>query len=132
MTRPFIRLGDKTDHGGVVTTASTNWHIYGKPVAHVGDLVSCPKCKGVFPIIEGASDMGISEKQIARQGDRTACGARLIASQTMAGWDGDSGSGEGASDPAALIQKQEGESHTLCLSCLAKAAATGESVVVRG
>ncbi|MBJ7264935.1 MAG: PAAR domain-containing protein [Burkholderiaceae bacterium] len=58
MTRLFIRLGDKTDHSGVFTTASTNWHIYGKPVAHAGD-------------------MAISDEQIARQSNRTACGARL-------------------------------------------------------
>ena len=131
MTRPFIRLGDRTDHGGVVTTASTNWHIYGKPVAHVGDLVSCPKCKGVFPIIEGADDMGVSDKQIARQGDRTACGARLIASQTLAGWDGAGGTGDGAGEPAALIEKHAAEAPTLCLACLEKAAQTGDAVVVR-
>ena len=33
MTRPFILLGDKTDHGGVVISASGNTSTGGKGIA---------------------------------------------------------------------------------------------------
>ncbi|WP_387796110.1 PAAR domain-containing protein, partial [Photorhabdus sp. RM125S] len=51
------------------------------PVAAKGDLVSCPKCKGVFPIVEGSDDLKHQGKPIALEGMQTACGAKLIASQ---------------------------------------------------
>ncbi|WP_387795382.1 PAAR domain-containing protein, partial [Photorhabdus sp. RM125S] len=51
------------------------------PVAAKGDLVSCPKCKGVFPIVEGSDDLKHQGKPIALEGMHTACGAKLIASQ---------------------------------------------------
>ena len=64
--RRVIVIGDKTTHGGTV-----------------GDLVSCPKCKGNFPIIEGSSIMLANGRGIALEGMKTACGAELIASQSM-------------------------------------------------
>ena len=72
--RRVIVIGDKTTHGG---TAG------GKSVARQGDLVSCPKCKGNFPIIEGSSIMLANGRGIALEGMKTACGAELIASQSM-------------------------------------------------
>jgi uncharacterized Zn-binding protein involved in type VI secretion len=48
--RGIIRLGDKTTHGGEVISATTDFKVYGKPVAVGGDKVTCPQCKGVFPI----------------------------------------------------------------------------------
>lgn len=81
MSKPFIVLGDKTDHGGVVITASVETDIDGKKVARVGDKVSCPKCKGVFPIVSGDSTIIIDGQPVARHGDKTACGATLIAGQ---------------------------------------------------
>ncbi|MEK9495080.1 PAAR domain-containing protein [Photorhabdus sp. P32] len=49
--RVVICLNDTTDHGGKVITAIDNYVYQGVPVAAKGDLVSCPKCKGVFPIL---------------------------------------------------------------------------------
>lgn len=49
-----IVLGDKTTHGGEVITASEHFSLLGTPVARVGDQVSCPKCGGVYEIVEGA------------------------------------------------------------------------------
>lgn len=40
--RALVRLGDKTTHGGEVISASGSV-MYGKPIALVGDKVSCPK-----------------------------------------------------------------------------------------
>ena len=41
MSRPFILLGDKTSHGGVVISASESSDCNGKGVARVGDQVTC-------------------------------------------------------------------------------------------
>jgi uncharacterized Zn-binding protein involved in type VI secretion len=37
MTKPFIVLGDKTDHGGTVVSASGTMTTGGKGIACVGD-----------------------------------------------------------------------------------------------
>ena len=78
--RGVIRLGDATDHGGKVTSASSSSTIMGKTAALTDDMTFCPKCKGSFPIKPdgaGAKHMG---KPYAYDGDKTACGARLITS----------------------------------------------------
>lgn len=49
----------------------------GKPIAFVGHQVQCPKCKGVFPIVEGAPVTTFYGKGVALAGMRTACGAIL-------------------------------------------------------
>ncbi|WP_229425233.1 MULTISPECIES: PAAR domain-containing protein [unclassified Massilia] len=53
----------------------------GKPIAFVGHKVLCPKCKGVFPIVEGAPTTTFYGKGVALAGMKTACGASLIATQ---------------------------------------------------
>ncbi|PHM72388.1 PAAR domain-containing protein [Xenorhabdus sp. KJ12.1] len=79
--KAVIRLNDTTDHGGKVITAIDGYVYLGVPIAAKGDLVTCPQCKGIFPIIEGSSDLKHQGKPIALNGMRTACGAKLIASQ---------------------------------------------------
>ena len=83
MTRPLIVVGDKTDHGGVVLTGSAVTLIDGKPVACVGDTVSCPLAGhgGTTVIVTGSSGMVIDGRMVARHGDKTACGATLLSSQ---------------------------------------------------
>lgn len=80
---PAIRQGDTTTHGGTVITASSNLNIYGKTGACIGDMVTCPKCRGTFPIIEDASSTNTFGKSLALDGMMTACGAKLIASQSQ-------------------------------------------------
>lgn len=84
MGRPFIVLGDKTDHGGEVIEASGMTDTHGKRIARVGDKVTCPK-KGhrTTEIVTGDSTMMIDGKAAARHGDQTACGAKLISSQSL-------------------------------------------------
>ena len=85
MGRPFIVLGDKTDHGGEVIEASGVSGTHGKGIARVGDKVSCPR-KGhnsTTVIASGDPTMVIDGKAAARHGDKTACGAILISSQTV-------------------------------------------------
>nr|WKF57210.1 hypothetical protein HUO10_001689 [Paraburkholderia busanensis] len=81
----FIREGDTTDHGGTVLQCSHEHKVDGKPIARFGDMVSCPKCGGVYPIVKiSPRGMSMGGKHPAFEGDRTACGARLIASQAVA------------------------------------------------
>ncbi|SDQ63409.1 Zn-binding Pro-Ala-Ala-Arg (PAAR) domain-containing protein, incolved in TypeVI secretion [Pseudomonas sp. UC 17F4] len=76
----LIRLGDTTDHGGIVIESISHTNLNGKPIAGKGNLVSCPLCKGIFPIVEGSSTYSINGIPVALDGMKTACGASLIAS----------------------------------------------------
>jgi uncharacterized Zn-binding protein involved in type VI secretion len=90
--RNIIVLGDGTTHGGKVISAwgadgSVPMTINGKPVACIGDKVTCPRCRGTHTIIQGAEGppMKLNGKLIAREGDLTSCGAKLLSGgQTIA------------------------------------------------
>lgn len=85
MTRAFIVVGDKTDHGGVVIQGAPGTDTSGRQIARVGDQVTCPK-KGhgrTTVIVSGDPTCIIDGQPAARHGDKTACGATLIASQTI-------------------------------------------------
>ena len=91
--KKFIVLGDKTTHGGTVVGAwgqygPTPMTIKGKAVACVGDPCTCPiKGHNNCVIIEGASNPSstLNGRKIAREGDKTSCGASLIsAGQSLA------------------------------------------------
>lgn len=47
----FIREGDTTTHGGRVLAGTSTFIAYGKAIALLGDMVSCPRCDGIFPIV---------------------------------------------------------------------------------
>ncbi|MEO8153484.1 MAG: PAAR domain-containing protein [Rhizobacter sp.] len=88
MGRPFIVLGDKTNHGGEVIEASGTTDTNGKCIARVGDKVKCPKKRHrrrhrTTEIVTGDPTMIIDGKAAARHGDRTSCGARLISTQSV-------------------------------------------------
>ena len=78
--KDIIRLGDATTHGGVVLEAFPNTDLNGKPIAGFGHKVSCPLCKGIFPIAEGSTIYSVEGIAVALDGMKTACGASLIAS----------------------------------------------------
>jgi len=79
----LIRLGDATDHGGKVITASSTMRYDGRPVARMGDEVSCPRHPKVRRnlIIDGDASMkdegGVP---VARHGYRAMCDCKLISS----------------------------------------------------
>jgi uncharacterized Zn-binding protein involved in type VI secretion len=75
-----VRLGDSTSHGGKVITACETLKALGKAVALDGDMTICPKCKGTFPIQPSGSDRTHHGKLVAYDGDKAACGAKLISS----------------------------------------------------
>jgi uncharacterized Zn-binding protein involved in type VI secretion len=84
MSRPFIVLGDQTDHGGVVVGAAGTTDTHGKRIARVGDQVTCPKKgHGTTVIVTGDPTMIIDGQPAARHGDKCACGATLISSQAV-------------------------------------------------
>ncbi|MBI5333134.1 MAG: PAAR domain-containing protein [Burkholderiales bacterium] len=85
MARPFIVLGDKTSHGGTVVGASAVTDTGGRRIARVGDKVTCPKKGhgGTTVIVSGDPTVIIDGKPAARHGDACACGATLIASQSV-------------------------------------------------
>lgn len=80
MAGPFIILGDKLSHGGSVVEASPHSDSGGIGIARVGDKASCSK-HGSVTISTGDATMLIDGKPAARHGDKTSCGATLIASQ---------------------------------------------------
>lgn len=80
MNRPLIRVDDPTSHGGKVLEGSANMIVDGKPVARVGDKVSCP-IHGDTTIDSGSPTYLVDGKPTARDGDKTACGATLKATQ---------------------------------------------------
>lgn len=83
MGKPIIVIGDKTDHGGVVVQGSMTSDIDGKPIARIGDKVSCPQNGhgGTTVIVSGDPTCIVDGMPVARHGDKTACGATLIAAQ---------------------------------------------------
>lgn len=135
MGKPFIVLGDTTSHGGRVITADYSTDINGKYLARVGDMTICPRCKGTFRIATGAPDMTSLGQAPARHGDRTDCGAMLIAGQSLTTWSDESSIGEGAQsdriEPLAAAAVATPTSSGVCLECMMKAAAAGAATVVR-
>lgn len=90
----FIREGDTTSHGGRVLACDPTNTVDGKALALLGDKVACPKCGGVYPIV-GIKNLGMTfgGRPVASEGDTTACGATLIASQSTATAEPTSGPG---------------------------------------
>lgn len=86
MVRCVIRLGDRTNHGGKVISASSTMIVEGKGVARIGDKVSCPIIgHGITTIIEGDSKMKDQGKPIALDGHHAGCGCILISSLSTVG-----------------------------------------------
>ncbi|ALM53972.1 PAAR domain-containing protein [Halomonas huangheensis] len=76
-----VLLGDATTHGGRVISGQSTYTVNGKPVAVVGDKVTCPKKgHGVCSIIEGHPTITVNGKAVAFHGCATSCGAKLISS----------------------------------------------------
>lgn len=137
MIRHFITLGDKTSHGGTVISADLTSSIHGKYMARIGDMVVCPKCKGVFAINSCASDMVDGQgRGYARHLDTTECGACLMSAQATTTWSDESMIGDPAADAKAdalgtASQIAASTESGICLDCLRKAAHFGSPIVIR-
>lgn len=109
MSKPFIVLGDKTSHGGTVVSACTVATTHAKQIARVGDKVTCPKC-GSTVIASGDASTIVMGQPVARDGDKTACGATLVAGQSVTLTRAGSGSGSaGASRASGSATSQQGD-----------------------
>jgi uncharacterized Zn-binding protein involved in type VI secretion len=78
MANKIARMGDASDHGGVIISAASRTFINGKPAARKGDLHSCPR-HGVTPIVSGSETVIIEGKPAVRVGDVAACGAVITS-----------------------------------------------------
>lgn len=95
-------LGDGTSHGGTVVEASQVTFTHNKPIARVGDKVTCPiPGHGTTVIVEGDPTMILDGKPVARHGDKCACGAVLISSQVVSSIGAGGGGSAGATTPKA-------------------------------
>ncbi len=77
----YITVGATTTHGGKVITGSPHTTHNGIPVSRKGDKVICQKCKKLTTILTGDASFIVDGAPIARAGDVTSCGAKLIAVQ---------------------------------------------------
>ena len=85
MGKQIAVLGDATNYGGRIITASGQGYCGMDGVALLGDLASCPKCNSTGRIIEGADNFIIDGKPVAYDGCIVACkcspvgGHRILA-----------------------------------------------------
>ncbi|WP_105746282.1 PAAR domain-containing protein [Cronobacter dublinensis] len=83
MSSGLVLLGDRTTHGGIVVSVSSNYSVNGKRAAVVGDLVSCPiEGHGTNPIIEGSPKRSSNGFAVVVDGCKCQCGCRVISSAT--------------------------------------------------
>jgi uncharacterized Zn-binding protein involved in type VI secretion len=80
MSAQIITVGDVGAHGSVVITGSPISKIRSRPIARLGDLVTCP-IHGVNRIVNVGSTSKVGGERMARAGDGTECGDILIGNQ---------------------------------------------------
>ncbi|WP_133678710.1 PAAR domain-containing protein [Paludibacterium purpuratum] len=107
MSKPVIRLGDPTSHGGYVVSASGTI-AYGKQIACMGDRVMCPKpghenCM----IAEGSEFWKIYGRPAALDGHKTSCGAVLLSTCGEVTHDHEGGGAEAQAAAAALVRQYQ-------------------------
>ena len=82
MGSPVARLGDASDHGGVIISAS-DIPTEGAMTAVVGSMHSCPiPTHGVTPITTGSPNYTIGGQKVARTGSVCGCGAVIQGGAT--------------------------------------------------
>ena len=74
----IVLSGDCIDHGGYVNASSTSFLVHNKSAALIGDEVFCKKHGTTKIIASERVDVLSGDKQIARIGDNTECGATII------------------------------------------------------
>ncbi|MBI0032154.1 PAAR domain-containing protein [Gilliamella sp. B14384G15] len=113
MIQQIAVLGDVTNYGGRIITASGNGYCGIDGIALLGDLASCPKCRSTGRIIEGANDFVIDGKPVAYDGCIIACkctpvgGHRIIALKSTVYINISNNSLSNSSQSNSIINKQE-------------------------
>ncbi len=81
--QPVVLVGHRhtcPTHGpGTVISGAEHAHVNGRPIARVGDQISCGAV-----IVTGSSTATLEGRAVARQGDTTSHGGVLIEGE--AGW----------------------------------------------
>jgi uncharacterized Zn-binding protein involved in type VI secretion len=97
MTQKAVaRLGDSSDHGGVIISAGTKMKCDGIFAARVTDLHSCPiPGHGITAITTGSSKVKSEGQYVAVVGSSTGCGATITTGSptTTAPFEGGGGGG---------------------------------------
>lgn len=75
MAYPVSRLGDTSDHGGAIVTA-TGSKVGGVLIARIGDILDCPQ-HGRNPIVSSIVISNNGGIPVAHIGSKTACGATI-------------------------------------------------------
>lgn len=79
----IVRLGDTSDHGGYMVSATGKFRINGKITCIDGDLHQCPiKGHGTTPVVSSRS-LKSNGKSVTAVGDAAGCGAVLNSGGTV-------------------------------------------------
>lgn len=71
----IVRLGDISDHGGTMITATSGFNVNDIKVCVSGDIHSCPiRGHGDTPVT-GTAQINSSDKMVIKTGDVAGCGA---------------------------------------------------------
>jgi uncharacterized Zn-binding protein involved in type VI secretion len=81
----IARLGDPSDHGGVIISASTNSFVNGLGIARDGDMHSCPITGHGVTALSSDSTFMVNSKSVIRVGDKAGCGATITAGSPNTG-----------------------------------------------
>ena len=88
MSKAVARLGDPSNHGGVIISSASRTMANGILVARMGDMHACPiPGHGITPIVTGSKKTLVEGQPVARVGDVAACGATIASGSpnTMSG-----------------------------------------------
>jgi uncharacterized Zn-binding protein involved in type VI secretion len=80
MGYPVARLGDTSDHGGTITSASSDTFADGKAIARSGDTHSCPIAGHGVTSLTSSSTTFVNGKSVIRcTVDTAGCGAKIVS-----------------------------------------------------
>ncbi|MEY0037697.1 PAAR domain-containing protein [Providencia rettgeri] len=125
----FLRVGDRTTCGGQILTGDNTMQWYGVAGAREGDMVSCGKHSGRFYIVGGCNSVWDEGRKVAGMLESMSscpCHARFINSIH------DCYSDERGSAPPEIASiTPPAITNKICISCLMKAAESGQMLIVR-
>ncbi|HEY4292198.1 PAAR domain-containing protein [Luteibacter sp.] len=82
MSRRLIVVGDRHSHGGTLEHGCADAFIGGRAIVRQGDKAHCP-LHGDTYVATASARVSYYGATGACEGDELACGARLIASQSL-------------------------------------------------
>lgn len=85
---PIARIGDSCTHGATIITGSSVSTVDGRPIARVGDLISCPiEGHGINRIISISPTSSVEGRERAYVTCITECGAEIITGSSSSSTD---------------------------------------------